>query len=170
MVEVLKVIAPTLIGCLFVFAQYMITRKDNKDDRVKKLEERIEEVNNEREDVGFNRYREHKEAIEEIREILKILAETNAEQSKIIEANSELVVGMAQDRLFYSTKKYQMRNAITLDELAILEAIYDPYHNKLNGNGRGKTGVEYCRKLPVVDNETAFMLDEENKRYEPSVS
>lgn len=166
MIEVLKVIAPTLIGCLFVFAQYMITRHDNKDDKVKKLEARIEEVNNEREEVGKRRYEENTEAIEEIRAILKELAQTNAEQSKIIQANSELVVGLAQDRLVYLTKKYQLRNAITIDEQAILDAIYEPYHNKLSGNGRGKAGYEYCKSLPVIDNELALKLDSEGKRYE----
>lgn len=166
-IEVLKVALPTLIGCLFVFVQFMLTRKDNRDDEIKEIKKRIEEVNNEREEVGFNRYQDNKEAIEEIREILKTLVEDKVEEKKIVEANSELLVGMAQDRLFYSTKKYQKRNAITLDELAILEEIYLPYHDKLKGNGRGKAGVEYCRKLPVITNELALKLDEEDKRYEP---
>ena len=133
----------------------------------KSLENRIEEVNEEREEVGKARYVEHKEAIEEQRQILKELAENNAEQSKIIQAQSESIVGMAQDRLVYLTKKYQSRNAITIDEQAILDAIYEPYHYKLKGNGRGKAGYEYCKSLPVIDNELAMKLDSENKRYDP---
>lgn len=177
-IEILKIVISALSGGAVTFAIFMITRSDTAKEKIEKkndqneaehedlikkyheLNEKIEEGLEERENTSLERYIEQKEAIEELREIMKQLAKTDIEHLKIIEANSELLVGLAQDRLVHLTKKYQHRGAITLDELAILEQIYDPYHNKLKGNGRGKAGVEYCQSLKVVSNEEALKLDE----------
>ena len=82
-------------------------------------------------------------------------------QREITTASSELLVGLAQNTLVYLTDKYTSRGVITLDELAVLEEIYTPYHEKLHGNGRGKAGIEACRKLPKVSEEIARMKDKE---------
>ena len=101
---------------------------------------------------------------------MKQLAKTTIEQQKVITANSELLVGLAQDRLVYLTDKYIKRGCITLDELAVLEQIYEPYHGKLKGNGRGKAGIEMCRQLPIVSEEIVLMKDKElNQCYQKTL-
>lgn len=164
--EIIKTILTVVFSSAGItFIQFLIQRQDEKSDKYKKLNDKIEKGLDERENVGRERYEEHKEAIEELRNIMKELAKTNIEQNKIINANSELLVGLTQDRLFHLTDKYCERGCITLDELAVLEEIYEPYHREpLNGNGRGKAGIEACRKLPKVSEEVAMVKDKELKQ------
>ena len=139
--------------------QYFINRHDNKHNEVAALKQYVEKGLTEREATGKTRYEEHQTSIKELRELLTQFATNTVEQKEIINANSALLVGLAQDRLVFLTDKYIKRGVITLDELAILEEIYEPYHEKLKGNGRGKAGIEMCRKLPIVSEEIAIMKD-----------
>ena len=73
----------------------------------------------------------------------------------------DLVVGLGQDKLIYLTEKYRKRGGITLKEQAALKSIYIPYHIKLNGNGYGELGFNYCMNdLPVISDSEAIELDE----------
>lgn len=153
-----------LSGGFFTFLQFMITRKDNKDDRYEELNKKVEDGLAEVENKGKERYDEYKETIEELRKVVVKLAENNEEQNKFLTANAQLLVGLTQDRLIHLTDKYCERGCITLDELAVLEEIYGPYHSEpLKGNGRGKAGIEMCRKLPKVSEEVAIAKDNELK-------
>lgn len=183
MLEFLKwLIALIISGGFFTFLQFMITRKDNKEEKEEKeqkedykaINEKVEKGLEEREETGRKRYEEHKEAIdglndrqekieeaiEELRKVVVKLAENDEQHNLFLSANSRLLVGLTQDRLIHLTDKYCERGCITLDELAVIEEIYEPYHKEpLNGNGRGKAGVEMCRKLPKVSDEIAVMKD-----------
>ena len=140
MSETVKIVLTFFLSSTFVgFIQFLIQRNDNK----------------------HSKHEQYAEAIEELRGVMTQLASTTKEQQQIITANSKLLVGLAQDRLVFLTDKYLKRGVITLDELAILEEIYEPYHDKLNGNGRGKAGIEMCRKLPIVSDEIAIIKDKE---------
>lgn len=150
--------------------QFFFTRKDNKDTKIKELEAQIKSVNDERERVGKERFEinskendENSKAIEELRQAVLKMCKTQESQSQVAEAHSELLIGLAQDRLVHSTNKYIKRGMITLDELAVIEDIYAPYHDKLGGNGRGKAGVEKCRALPVVAEEIVMLKEKEER-------
>ena len=149
MSETVKLILTFLLSGSFVgFIQFLIQRNDNKNSKIKALEQEIHEEKIERE-----------RAMNELREVMTQLAKTPAEQQKIINANSEILVALTQAWLVEITKRYQDRGAITLTEKAILTAIYEPYHDKLGGNGYGKMGYTYAMKLPVVTDEEARKMD-----------
>ena len=146
-------------GAFVGFIQYLINRNDTRNDRFKTLQNEFQAGLDLRESTGKARYDEHAEAIKELRDIMTQLASTTAEQQKLLDANAALLVGLAQDKLVYLTDKCQKRGAITLKEKAILTAIYEPYHDKLNGNGHGKTGYEFAMNLPVVSDIEAEQMD-----------
>ena len=148
-------------GAFIGFVQFLINRWDSKHDRIKKLETELHDGLDDRENTGKQRYDEHKEAIEELRETMLKLAKSSEEQQKYNECMGQVLVGIAQDKIVHLTKKYSDRGAITLDELAVLEGLYVPYHEGLGGNGRGKMGYERCQKLPVISEEKARELDKE---------
>lgn len=160
--ETIKTLITFFFSSAFVgFIQFLIQRKDNKDNKYEEIKTEFNNGLKEREDASRKRYEEHCQSIAELREVLTKLAASHDEYIKITKANSVLLVGLAQDRLFYLTDKYIQRGVITLDELATLEDIYRPYSSdELKGNGRGKAGMEKCRQLPIVSDEIAKMKDE----------
>lgn len=146
-------------GAFFGFVQFMITRKDNKNDRTKALEKKIDEGLDKREQTGRERFEKHASDIEELRKIMTQLADNAKVQQEYSEAVGNVLMGLAQDKIVHLTKLYSERGAITLDELAVLESLYVPYHDGLHGNGKGKAGYERCQKLPVVSESKARELD-----------
>lgn len=146
-------------GAFFGFVQFMITRKDNKNDRTKALEKKIDEGLDKREQTGRERFEKHASDIEELRKIMTQLADNAKTQQEYSEAVGNVLMGLAQDKIVHLTKLYSERGAITLDELAVLESLYVPYHDGLHGNGKGKAGYERCQKLPVVSEAKARELD-----------
>lgn len=165
--ETLKYILAFVCSGAFVgFVQFLIQRHDNQKGRLDELEQKFTEGLNLREMTGKARYDEHKEAIEELRKAIISLSESTIETQKITSAVGELVVGLGQDKLVYLTDKYRARGAITLKEKAGLKALYIPYHEKLDGNGYGTLGYEYCmEKLPLISDEEAMELDKGGNRY-----
>ena len=146
-------------GTVFSFIQFLIQRKDKKEDRTKELDKKIEDGLAERENTGRERYEKHAADIEALREIMSQLAKNAEEQQKYSAAIGNVLMGLAQDKIVHLTKHYSERGAITLDELAVLEALYVPYHEGLKGNGKGKTGYERCQKLPIISEQKARELD-----------
>ena len=146
-------------NALFAFLQFLITRKDSKDDKLKILEREVQEGLDAREAKGRERYEEHRAAIEELRGMMMQIASSTQEQQKYSESIGSVLMGLAQDKIVHLTKHYSARGAITLDELAVLESIYVPYHDGLHGNGKGKAGYERCQKLPVISEAKANELD-----------
>lgn len=157
-------------GGFFVFLQFLINRHDTRNDRIRQLDNKIDSGLEDRENTGKQRYEEHKEAIEELRQAIIQLADSTKETQDMlmqsIERNqkteenlADLVVGLGQDRIIHLCDTYQKRGAMTIKEQANLTAIYVPYHDKLGGNGYGKKGYEYCMALPVVTEEEAHEMD-----------
>lgn len=151
-------------GTFFGFIQFLVTRKDTKEkeekeDRFGKIEKKLEEGLEEREKTGKGRYEEHKEAIEELRKIMKTLAENQEEQRQYDKCVGDVLMGLTQDKIVHLSNYYIKRGGITLDELAVLEGIYVPYHDGMHGNSYAKTGMEKVRSLPTLEEEKAKELD-----------
>ena len=89
---------------------------------------------------------------------LKHRAQSDAEKNQ-----SDMILGIAHDKLLYLTDKIIQRGCITLKEKRNLASLYEPYR-KLGGNGDCKIGYEACEKLPIVSDQEAFELDCERKR------
>lgn len=176
--EYAKMILTFFLSSTFIgFIQFLINRKDTKEEKqdnlYKDLEDKIEgglkersEEGRERFEIHEKKYHEIMDSVNEIKSILIKLTNSQEEQSSIIKANSEVTIGLAQDRIDFLAKKYQARGGITNEEYAMLESIYKPYHDSvLKGNGRGKAGFEYCRdKLPRITTEEAKRLDDKLER------
>lgn len=153
------IIAALASNGLFAFIQYLINRKDSKNEKYKELNAKIEKGLEEREAAGAARYKEHQESIELLKQAILQLTENDTKMQAYLNSVGDEILGLAHDKLVNLTDKYQERGAITLKELATLEAIYVPYHDGLGGNGDGKAGYEYCKKLRIVTDEEAKELD-----------
>lgn len=139
--------------------QFLLNRKDAKDNKLDALQKELQEGLEERENVGKARYLEHKEAIQKLNEAIFQLTQNDTNQSQYMKYVGDEIMGLAHDKLVYLTDWYQERGGITLKEQATLKAIYVPYHEGLQGNGDGQIGYEYCMKLPVITEEQAKELD-----------
>lgn len=172
-------------GAVFGFVQFLIQRSDNKKKQLKEDEhgELRKEFNKglqEREDVGRKRYEEHRIAIERMTEehkkdfeillkAIKNIEDSNEKLCKKVDAVIDCqknigdgVMGLAHDKLIFSTGKIAERKAITLKEKATLTSIYDPY-KRLGGNGDCKTAYEHVMSLNVISDEEAKRIDKELK-------
>jgi len=179
-------------GAVFSFLQFIIqffvTRKDNKEREAK--EDKFEELRAEiksgldaREEVGRGRYEEHKRSIDKILiehkedfgKLLEAIEQLRDNDTKVSKALEELavtntniagaVVGLAHDKLVYSTDKIAERGYITVKEKATLRSIYEPY-TSLGGNSHAREGYLHVMDLPVVTDEEAKNMDrviEKNK-------
>ena len=139
--------------------QFFVTRKDNKNDKLAAIEKELKDGLDDREARGKARYTEHQEAISKLNDAILKLTENDTKQTQYMKYVGDELMGLAHDRLVDLTDKYQQRGAITLKEIATLEAIYKPYSEGLGGNGDGKAGYEYAMKLPVVTDAVAREMD-----------
>jgi len=180
-------------GALFSFIQFLIQRKDTKED--KNIDKKFEEVNKriddgleERDKTGLKRYEEDRQSIEDIVELhkkdlqslLDALVELKKNDERIektinsISDNQKNVcdalIGMAHDKIIYMTDKITERGYITLKERATLDSIYLPY-KKMGGNSHAKAGYEHVIELEVISDEKANELDDmiKIKRREEAV-
>ena len=65
------------------------------------------------------------------------------------DAKTEMLVGLAHDRILYLGMQYVERGYITQDEYENLyEYLYKPYEN-LGGNGSAKRVMQEVEKLPI---------------------
>ncbi len=165
-------------GAFFGFIQFLITRKDNKDDSLKKLKEEFDKGLDEREKTGKNRYDEHKNAIQAIKlqhqedyqklnEAIKQLTENDTKIAALIEDNQTTtgviasgVVGMIHNTIIHSTQPIVDRGCVTYGELNTLDSLYTPYA-KLGGNGDCQRRYNDIAKLPKVSDEEAIKRDKE---------
>ena len=163
-------------GAFFSFIQFLITRKDNKDDKFKSLESEFKKGLDERERTGKNRYDEHKNAINAIKlqhqedfqklnEAIKQLTENDTKIAALIEDNQSTtcviasgVVGIIHNTIIHSTQQIIDRGAVTYQELNTLDSLYIPYA-KLGGNGDCQRRYNDIVKLPVISDEEALKRD-----------
>lgn len=169
-------------GALFSFIQFLIQRKDTKED--KNIDKKFEEVNKridngleERDKTGLKRYEEERQSIEDIVELhkkdlqslLDALGELKKNDERIektinsISDNQKNVcdalIGMAHDKIIYMTDKITERGYITLKERATLDSIYQPYR-AMGGNSHAKAGYEHVIELDVISDEKAKEMDD----------
>ena len=64
------------------------------------------------------------------------------------DAKTEILVGLAHDRILYLGMSYLERGYITKDEYENLEYLYRPYE-KLGGNGSAKKVMEEINRLEL---------------------
>lgn len=163
---IITLIGLIISGGLFSFIQFLINRKDSKNDKFKTFEDMINKGLDEREKVGLARYEEHKENIKKLNDAIVQLTENDTEICQYMQYVGAELMGLAHDRLVYLTDKIAKRNAITLKEKATLDAIYKPYHDGLGGNGDGQMGYEHCMNLSVIPDSLAEELDKTKKSYQ----
>ena len=169
-------------GALFSFIQFLIQRKDTKED--KNIDKKFEEVNKridngleERDKTGLQRYEEDRKSIKDIMElhkkdlqnlldVLEELKNNDERIEKMINSISDnqknvcdALIGMAHDKIIYMTDKITERGYITLKERATLDSIYIPY-KKMGGNSHAKAGYEHVIELEVISDEKANELDD----------
>ena len=116
-----------------------------------------------REEKGAERYKEHQEAINELRKAMITLAENTEETKKLGQFMGQALMGLTHDKLIFLGKKYQKRGAITLAEQNNLKLLYKPYHDGLGGNSDGEGYFTYCMNLPIITDEEAMEMDKKNK-------
>ena len=112
-----------------------------------------------REEKGAERYLEHKEAIQELREAMIALAKNTEETKRIGQYLGQSLMALTHDKLIFLGKQYQKRGAITLAEKNNLKLLYTPYHDGLGGNSDGEGYYTYCMNLPIVTDEEALEMD-----------
>ena len=185
-------------GAMFGFIQFMITRKDKKEEKAQsnelgaledKLKKHLEVTNQgwketycdknsqmianlakevrdgleEREQKGVERYQEHRESIEELRNAVLKLTEDSAARAKYEKSMGESLMALTHDKLVYLGSVYQKRGAITLREKNNLKLLYAPYHDGLGGNSDGEGYFNFCMNLPVITEEEAMEMDSKKK-------
>lgn len=164
-------------------------KKDNADTIKKEMKDHLTEVNNkwkadycdknsklieeltrdvklgleQREQNGFERYQEHKEKIEELREAIIALTKDAEDRRSLESYMASSLLAITHDKLIYLGKTYQKRGAITLAEKNNMKMLYTPYHDGLGGNSDGEGYYTYCMHLPVVTDEEATEMDKKNK-------
>ena len=164
-------------------------KKDNADTIKKDMKDHLTEVNNkwkadycdknsklieeltrdvklgleQREQNGLERYQEHKEKIEELREAILTLTKDAEDRRSLESYMASSLLAITHDKLIYLGKTYQKRGAITLAEKNNMKMLYTPYHDGLGGNSDGEGYYTYCMHLPVVTDEEASEMDKKSK-------
>lgn len=139
--------------------QFLITRKDDKNNQFEQIRQELKDGLEEREETGKTRFEKHEEAVQKLEEAILQLTKNDTEQSRYMKCIGDELMGLAHDKLVSLTDYYQERGAITLKEKATLDAIYEPYHDGLGGNGDGEQGYNYAMQLPVVTDSKAREMD-----------
>ena len=164
-----------------VNAQWKVDYCDKNAKAINNLVEEVRIGLADREAMGKKRYDEHHIAIEklsiqhqkeflELKKAIDKLTENDTRITSSLEKMSEKqgnmadgLLGLAHDRIIFSTDKIAERGAVTLREKATLKSMYEPYR-KLGGNGDCETAMEHVMNLPVVSDEKAKQKDIENKK------
>ena len=169
--EVIKVlIQGGVIAVIVGFIQFLITRKDTKNDRIKALEEKfdtrmdafeekVEKGLKDREDKGFERFTHHEQKYNELKSYMVQHARSDEEREKYMKCVGRGVMMLIHKDIMEYGNKYSERNAITIKEKAELKGIYMPYKG-LGGNGDGEEIYNFCMNLRVVSEEEALKMDE----------
>lgn len=71
-------------------------------------------------------------------------------RKKAKSAETELLLGLAHDRIYDLCEKYIARGYVTTSEYDNLMYLYRPYH-KCGGNGTGEKLIEKVDKLPIKE-------------------
>lgn len=150
-------------GALFTFIQFLIQRKDNKNDRIKEIEEKVDNKFKERDEKNKETKEYYEKSIEELRATMIKQADDAEDRKKLENCMAQSLMALSHDKLVRLGKFYQKRGAITLAEKNNIKLIFEPYHNGLGGNSDGEGYYDFCMHLPVVTEEEAMEMDCKNK-------
>ena len=158
-------ISGTILGsnALFAFIQFLIQRKDNKNDKIKGIKENIDKKFKERDEKNKEIKDYYEKSIEELRTAMITLADDAEDRRKLENCMAKSLMALSHDKLVRLGKFYQKRGAITLAEKNNIKMIFEPYHNGLGGNSDGEGYYDFCMHLPVVTEEEAMEMDCKNK-------
>lgn len=111
--------------------QYKIKRKDDSDDKKAAQSDKTDEI----------------------AEMVKELIAWKDSQTELSKNQSEMILGLAHDRIVYLGSKYLQAGEITVQELDDFnQYLYEPYA-KLGGNGTGEKIWNRVNALPVREPE-----------------
>ena len=158
-------VSGTILGSntLFAFIQFLIQRKDNKNDKIKEIKENIDKKFKERDEKNKEIKDYYEKSIEELRAAMIALADDAEDRKKLEGCMAKSLMALSHDKLVRLGKFYQKRGAITLAEKNNIKLIFEPYHNGLGGNSDGEGYYDFCMHLPVVTEEEAMEMDCKNK-------
>ena len=147
-----------------VNAQWKVDYCDVNAKAITNLAQEVRKGLEEREAKGAERYLEHKEAIEELREAMISMTKNTEEINRLDKHMGQSLMALTHDKLIFLGKQYQKRGAITLAEKNNLKLLYTPYHDGLGGNSDGEGYYTYCMNLPVITDEEAIEMDKQLKK------
>lgn len=154
-------------GAFFGFIQFLITRKDNKDDSLKKLKEEFNEEFNAHDDAINAIKLQHQEDFQKLNKAIEQLTENDTKIATFIEDNQSTtgiiasgVVGIIHNTIINCTQPIIDRGVVTYQELNTLDSLYIPY-SKLGGNGDCQRRYNDITKLQKVSEEEAIKRDKE---------
>lgn len=150
-------------GTLFTFIQFLIQRKDNRNNRIEEIEKKVDDKFKERDEKNKETKEYYDKNIEDLRTTMIALANEAEDRKKLEKCMANALMAMSHDKLVRLGKFYQKRGAITLAEKNNLRMIFEPYHNGLGGNSDGEGYYDFCMHLPVVTEEEAMDMDCKNK-------
>nr|DAO15479.1 MAG TPA: holin protein [Caudoviricetes sp.] len=147
------VLTAFLTGGVLSFIQFLISRKDTKDDKLKELEALIETNVKETREIGRKRFELHAETLKKLEACLDQLKENDTNQTEFLQRQAASLVGIGHDRILFLGNEYIKRGYITHDEYENLyDYLYIPY-KKLGGNGTAEKVMREVDKLPLRDNK-----------------
>lgn len=115
--------------------QYKIKRKDDSEDKKAAQSDKTDEI------------------AEMVKELVKELIAWKDSQTELSKNQSEMILGLAHDRIVYLGSKYLQAGEITVQELDDFnQYLYEPYA-KLGGNGTGEKIWNRVNALPVREPE-----------------
>lgn len=156
------------------FVQFMIQRKDTRDDRIgdleknfdkrmDTLEDMIKDGLKEREDTGLKRFDEHEKKYNELKDFMIEHAKTDEERDKYMKCVGNGVMILIHNDIMEFGKRIEQRGAITHKEKSYFEALFKPYE-ELGGNGDAKALYNYCMSRTTVSTEAAETMDDNTIR------
>ena len=168
----------TIVGSLglFKFAEFLITRKDKKQERIEDKEEKLKKLEEKMQATVEQRSSEVKKQFEfqaseiraqsakeqahysEIKEVLVKNAEDDKERDMYMRTMGEALMGIIHDRVIRSADIYIERDGVTREELSTLTSMYRPY-KALGGNGDVETAFNLVGDLDLITKEEACKRD-----------
>ena len=151
---IIAVLGSGVLSSIVALLSARLARKDQKEDHYEELKKGLDE----REKTGAERFRIHRDKIDQICTDLQ-------KRDEVDSVFKDLMIGIGRDRMLFVSKQILKRRAITIREKSTLKSIYEPYE-KLGGNSDGQTTYETCMNLPIVSEEEAERMDKELNKKE----
>lgn len=157
-------------NAIFQFIQFMIKRRDDRNDKLRDIQEEFRRGLNEREETGRKRYEEHKESIEKLSQAVLQLTDNNVKLTEFLHNVGEGVKSLEIDKLIFLTNKISQRGSITADERATVDELYEACLKLGGKNAHVKAGYDSCNNLPFISRDDAEIMDARIRKKEENLS